>query len=344
MNIEKFEDAIQNCRFCFMCRHLSAIGNVRFTETDTPRVRAAMIYGLRTGTNKLEDEDFVETLYRQDLSACCRYHCVNHFDENGLAIAMRQDVVEAGKEPEKVRKLAMKLCNNVEVKASGKGKVALLLDAATAKDKAEVAALAKLMKAAAGDYVTVFCDEIGKTLKVLGYVANAKEIAANFAEAINKEDIKELVVPNPALYDALVNDYPEWGITLNATVFCTSGYLVAKKVKFSKKAGELYYLADDFMRNYCGCKCPENLLEKIGAVNKPFGTNPEETYNCGEGAMVLDKLEPELVQKLAQYVAARADNPKKDKIVTLGVYAKTQLVKHGKLKVSTLNEVAASCL
>ena len=43
MHIDKFEDAIMNCRFCFMCRHLSAIGNVRFTEVDTPRIRAAMM-------------------------------------------------------------------------------------------------------------------------------------------------------------------------------------------------------------------------------------------------------------------------------------------------------------
>ena len=82
MHIDKFEDAIMNCRFCFMCRHLSAIGNVRFTEVDTPRIRAAMIYGLRTGTNSFDDGDFVDALYRQDLSACCRHHCVNHFDEN----------------------------------------------------------------------------------------------------------------------------------------------------------------------------------------------------------------------------------------------------------------------
>ena len=89
MHIEKFEDAIMNCRFCFMCRHLSAIGNVRHTEADTPRVRAAMLYGLRTGTNSFDDTDFVDALYRQDLSACCVRHCVNHFDENGLALDAR---------------------------------------------------------------------------------------------------------------------------------------------------------------------------------------------------------------------------------------------------------------
>ena len=77
MHIDAFEDAIMNCRFCFMCRHLSAIGNVRCTEVDTPRVRAAMLYGLRTGTNSFDDEDFIDALYRCELSACCRRNCVN---------------------------------------------------------------------------------------------------------------------------------------------------------------------------------------------------------------------------------------------------------------------------
>ena len=344
MHIDKYEEAMMNCRFCFMCRHLSAVGNVRFTEADTPRVRAAMMYGLRTGTTKLDDPDFIDTLYRQDLSACCRFHCVNHYDETGLALAARADVVEAGFAPEAVKKLAKKLAATSSWKASGKGRVAIFIDNTTASDKAEVAALQKLMKKAAGSYITVTGGCIGKALKVLGVLDEAKAAAAKFADFLNGLGVEEIVLPNPAALDALRNDYPAWGLKLKAKTFCTAGYLVEKKVKFAKKAGELYYLADDFMRNYVGCECPEKLLEALKAVEKPFGTNPEETYNCGEGAIVLDKLHPEIVKELAKYVAARADDPKKDQIVTLGVYAKTQLVKYGKLNVRTLNEIAAACL
>ena len=344
MHIDKYEEAMMNCRFCFMCRHLSAVGNVRFTEADTPRIRAAMIYGLRTGTTKLDDPDFIETLYRQDLSACCRFHCVNHYDENGLALAARADVVEAGFAPEAVKKLAKKLAATSSWKASGKGKVALLIDETTASDKAEVAALQKLMKAAAGNYVTVTGGCIGKVLKVLGYLPEAKEIAAKFADFLNGLGVEAVVCPNPAAVDALRADYPEWGLKLKAQVFCTPGFLVKKNVKFAKKPGAIYYLADDFMRNYLKCECPEKLLKVLKAEEKMFGTNDEESYNCGEGALVLDKLNPALVKELAKYVAERADDPKKDQIVTLGVYAKTQLVKYGKLNVKTLNEIAAACL
>ena len=344
MHINNFEDAIMNCRFCFMCRHLSTIGQARGTEVDTPRVRAAMLFGLRNGTNSFDDADFVDALYRQELSACCRRNCVNKYDENGLALAARADVVEAGKAPEEVVKLAKKLAKTSEWKSVGKGKVALFIDNTTAADKNEVAALQKLMKKAAGDFVIVSGGCIGKALKVLGFLPEAQAAAKKFADYLNALGVSEVVCPNPAAFDALKNDYPAWDLELKAKVYCTAGYFLEKKVKFAKKPGALYYLADDFMRNYIGCECPEKLLKALKAEEKMFGTNDEESYNCGEGAIVLDKLNPALVKSLAQYVAERADDPKRDQIVTLGVYAKTQLVKYGKLNVRTLNEIAADCL
>ena len=344
MHIDKFEDAIMNCRFCFMCRHLSAIGNVRFTEVDTPRIRAAMIYGLRTGTNSFDDEDFVDALYRQDLSGCCVRHCVNHYDENGLALAVRADVVEAGKAPEAVKRLAAKFAKSSAWKAEGNGDVAWFLDETTAADKAVVAAAKKLFAAAKVSPKVITGGCIGKALKVLGFLQEAKAAAEKFAEFLKAEGVKTLVVSNPAAFDALTRDYAEFGVKLPCKVFCFSGFLNRSKAKFTKKAGEVYYLADDFMRNYDGCTCPETLLKALKAVNKPFGTNDEETYCCGEGAVVLDKLHPELVKALAEYVAVRADDPKKDRIVVLSAYTKKALAKYGRLNVVTMEELAASCL
>ena len=344
MHIDKFEDAIMNCRFCFMCRHLSTIGQVRCTEVDTPRVRAAMLYGIRTGTNSFDDADFVDALYRQELSACCRRNCVNGYDENGLAIAARADVVEAGKAPEPVKNLAAKFAKTSGWKAQGGGDLAWFLDTTTAADKSVVAAAKKLFSAAKVSPKVVVGGSIGKVFKVLGYLPEAKAAAEKFAAFLKAEGVKTLVVSNPAAFDALTRDYPEFGVKLPCKVFCFSGFLNQAKVKFAKKAGEVYYLADDFMRNYDGCTCPETLLKTLKAVNRPFGTNDEESYCCGEGAVVLDILHPELVKALAEYVAARADDPKKDKIVVLSAYTKKCLRKYGKLNVVTMEELAAECL
>ena len=191
---------------------------------------------------------------------------------------------------------------------------------------------------------TITGGTIGKVLKVLGYLPEAKAAAEKFAAFLKAEGVKTLVVSNPAAFDALTKDYPEFGVKLPCKVFCFSGFLNQAKVKFTKKAGGLYYLADDFMRNYDGCGCPEKLLKTLKADLRPFGTNDEESYCCGEGAIVLDKLNPALVKALAEYVAARADDPKKDKIVVLSAYTKKCLKKYGKLNVVTMEELAASCL
>ncbi|MBO7686156.1 MAG: hypothetical protein J6V72_07235, partial [Kiritimatiellae bacterium] len=82
----------------------------------------------------------------------------------------------------------------------------------------------------------------------------------------------------------------------------------------------------------------------LKAENRHFGTNDEETYCCGEGAVVLDRLHPEFVKTLAEYVAARADDPRKDKFAVASVYTKRALVKYGRLNVVTLEELAAGCL
>ena len=344
MHIDKYEEAMMNCRFCFMCRHLSTIGQVRCTEVDTPRIRAAMLYGLKTGTNSFDDSDFVDALYRQELSACCTHHCVNHYDENGLALAARADVVEAGKAPEAVKKLAAKFAKSSEWKAEGKGDVAWFLDETTASDKAAVAAAKKLFAAAKVSPVVITGGCIGKALKVLGFLPEAKAAAEKFAAFLKETGVKTLVVSSPAAANALEQDYPEFGVKLPCEVKCLPGFVLKSKVKFSKPAGEVYALADDFRRNYEGCACTEKMLAALKAVNKPFGTNDEESYNCGEGAVVLDRLNPALVKALAQYVAERADDPKKDVIVVGSVYTKNALVKYGKLKAITLEELAASCL
>ena len=343
MNIDKYEEAILNCRFCFMCRHLSAIGNVRHTEVDTPRVRAAMLYGLRTGTNSFDDGDFIDALYRQDLSACCVHHCVNHFDENGLALAARADVVEAGKAPEAVKALAAELAATSSWKASGKGDLAWFEDDTTASDKAAVAAAKKLFAAAKVSPKIVTGGCIGKALRVLGFLPEAKAAAEKFAAFLAKEGVKTLVVSNPAAYDALSRDFAGFGVKLPCKVLHLSQWILQAKVKFAKKAGAVYPLADDFLRNYDGVDAPEKLLKALKAECRPFGTNDEETYCCGEGAVVLDKLHPELVEALAKYVAARADDPAKDVLAVASVYAKRALAKAG-LRAVTLEELAAGCL
>ncbi len=345
MNIDKFTDAIKNCRFCFMCRHLSAIGNVTFTEADTPRIRAAMIYGLKAHPEWLKNPDFIDTIYRSDLSAACRFHCVSHFDENGLNLAMRADIVEAGLAPDYVRAIVSDLVKTEKWSVKGTGKVLWFEDMYTAEAKDVAKSFDKVMKANRTAYRTVTGGCIGKALKVLGFVRESKAAAKKFAGFINRLGAETLVVSNPAAYDALVNDFREFGIRLEPKVMHSSEFFTANKFRFSKKAGTVYYLESDFLKNYnAELPFPKQLLESMKAKLVQFGTNNEESYTCGEGAVVLPKISAEIVEKLAKYIEERADNPKKDVIAVASPYTKIQLGKFTSLNVKTLEELAAENL
>ena len=360
MNIDNFQEDIKKCRFCFMCRHLSGVANVTFREADTPRIRSSMIWGVMLDNSKLSNPDFIDTIYSSDMSAACRFHCVNKWDENGTVLAARRDIVEAGLAPEDVAKLAKKLASgSAAPKVSGSGDVIYYIDDDTAAVASEAKAFDKLAKKANVKYATAKGGNCGTALKVLGYIDDAKAAATAFVEALNKAGAKTIVVSSPYVYDALVNDVKEYGLKLSSKVMHVSEFIVANKIKFSKKAGELYYLESDYLKNYNdNLKFPRAALAQLKAVSPKgfttdlideeipfmFGTNNEESYTCGEGAVVFNQLRPDLVKRMAKYVEARADNPAKDVIVVASPYTKIQLSKNTKLKVSTLTELAAACL
>ncbi len=360
MNIDKFEEDIKKCRFCFMCRHLSGVANVTFREADTPRVRSSMIWGVMLDRSKLANPDFIDTIYSSDMSAACRFHCVNKWDENGIVLAARRDIVEAGFAPEDVVKLAKKLiATDATPHIAGKGDVLYYIDSDTKAVESEIKAFEKIAKKAKVKYATATAGECGKALKILGYATEASEKLTSFVNAINNSGAKKLVVSSPYVYDALVNDAKELGLKLNPVVMHVSEFIVSLKIKFSKKAGELYYLESDYLKNYNeNLKFPRELLKQVKAVSPvgfttdildeaidfTFGTNNEESYTCGEGAVVMNILRPEIVKKMAKYVEARAADVKKDLIIVASPYSKLQLSKNTKLKVSTLTELAAMCL
>ncbi|NLZ62553.1 MAG: (Fe-S)-binding protein [Lentisphaerae bacterium] len=344
MHIDNYINVILNCRFCFMCRHLSGIGNVTFTEADTPRVRASMLYGVTTGTIQLNNPDIISCIYRHDLSGVCRRNCVQHFDEIGLNLAARADIVEGGYAPENIKALADSLMQTAQWTVSGTGEVLYFVDPYTQEAANVTAAFAKIMQKAKVSYQTVSGGCIGKGLKILGYLDKAAAAAKQFAALVEKTGAKTVVVSNPAAYDALVNDFPALGIKLAAKIMHTSEYILSLALP-CKNQQEVYYLESDFLRNYNDdLSAPHSLLQAVGAKNRLFGTNDEESYTCGEGAVVLPRIDASLVEKLAQYVEARADAPATDRILVASPYTKLMLGKYTSLNVQTLEEFVAEAL
>ena len=330
MNIQKHSDTINACRFCFMCRHLSAIGNVSFRESDTPRGRA-LLAGLLQRLGKDFDKDGVDAYYRSELSAANRFHCVSHYDEAGLILAARQDIVELCIAPDKVKALAEELSKS-EFNIEGKGDVVYALDSYTESQAEVIGSFAEL----AGKLAAVGNADAAKALKVLGFEKDAAAVAKRFAKAV--KGFKTLVASSPAIVDAFKNDFKLDGVE----VLHSSEYLLNLKLKGNAKKA-VYLLDSDFLKNYNGnADAPKSLLKSLGYELKLFGTNQEESFSAGEGALVFDKLNPELAAKLCGRIKELCDNPGKDLIVVCSPYTRSVLAKYvPKLKAISIEEAAA---
>ena len=318
MHIDQLQDAINACRFCFMCRHLSAVGNVSFRESDTPRGRALLAGKLQLDIKSF-NPDYVETFYRAELSAANRFHCVSHYDEPGLILAARRDIVEAGLAPERVTKLAAEL-KKAAFKVEGTGDVLYYVDLYSTKASAP-----KGCKIISGG-------DTGKALEVLGFAQESAAVFAKFQAAVKASGCKTVVTSCPASYDMLKK------YLKGVKVLHTSEFIAGKK-----GTGTVYYLDSDYLKNYQEkMDAPRQLLTKLGYKLKPFGTNVEESYSAGEGAVVYDRLNPELTAKMCERIASLADDPVKDILVTASPYTQTVLKKYApQLNVMLLDEVAA---
>jgi Fe-S oxidoreductase len=352
MHIESHHDTIRACRFCFMCRHLSPIGNVTFRESDTPRGRALLLDKVVADPSLLDVPEFAAVIYDADLSAACRYHCVSHYDEVGLILAARRCIVESGRPPAEVVALAKEIGDGaITTRGDGPSEVVYYVDQHTALHHPEISAAMESVLTTAGlSYRIVSGADSGKALKVLGYWDEARKLAAKMADALTVPSARTILVSCPAAYDAFVNDYPLFGTPLGEGVeILHSSELILRLVKEGRLKGnappgmKVFPLASDYLKNYNnGNGTVEAALAAMGVEIAAFGTNKEESYTAGEGAVVLDRLNPGLVEKLCRYILARIDDPAKDVLLTVSPYTKYALLKYGGkgIRITTVEEIA----
>lgn len=350
MHIEKFRDTIHACRFCFMCRHLSPVGNVTFRESDTPRGRALMLDNAARRPELLEHPDFQAVLYDAELSAACRTHCVSHFDEAGLVLAARRDVVEKYHAPEGIRKIADDLAAGQLVeKGDRDAEVVYYVDHYTAAHEPGIAAaMERLLRAAGISFRTLSGLDSGKALAVLGFHEKAQAVAATVAKAARGGKI--LVASCPAAYDAFKNDYAGLGAPLDAEILHSSELILrllesGKITPPASVPAAVFPLPSDYLKNYNnGMDAPERVMKALGITPLPFGHNAEESYSAGEGAVVYDRINPRLAALLVARIEEMVDDPERDILLTASPYTKFALGAFGArpLQVRSVEEIVAS--
>lgn len=351
MHIDSHFDVINACRFCFMCRHLDTTANVTFREADIPRGRALILDRVRMNPELLSNPDYIRTMYDCALSAACRKHCVSSYDETGLVLAARRDVVDAKLTPPDVQILADRLVAEFALEVTGdEGDVLYVEPTIHTAEQPEIGtAFGKAMGTAGIPFRRLRVSDTGKSLAVLGFADHAANMANQVRDAIIASGCTTVVASCPAAFDALKNEFSKLGAALDdVDVQHTSTFLLGlvKEGRLNAKqtGEEAYYIDSDFLRNYNGITDdPRELLSARGYALKPFGTNPEESYGLGEGAVVFDKLRPDLTRRLRKRFVELMDAPD-SLIVTASPYTRYVLSKLGgeTVQVVSLEEAVAA--
>ena len=98
MNItEKAKNIIDNCRFCWMCRHVCPIGNATGQERNTARARALGASLVVRGAAALKE--IADNVYECMLCGACTNNCVTGWDPKVFIQELKTEIVLNGETP-----------------------------------------------------------------------------------------------------------------------------------------------------------------------------------------------------------------------------------------------------
>jgi Fe-S oxidoreductase len=214
----------ENCRFCWMCRHVCPVAHVTSRETLTPHAWALTIESVRRGQLAWNDET-AAVMYACADCGLCRSHCVTDQPLPDAIVSARAAIVREGRAPASVLSLARQLENAAAVTQLRvpAGERALFAGGLGTAAAAEVTAAAELL-AIAGIPAPVAGDgcATGLVESSLGLVDLARRIARDLVDAVEASGVTELLVLRPADKWTFEYVYPtRLGVAWPATVRVT---------------------------------------------------------------------------------------------------------------------------
>jgi Fe-S oxidoreductase len=104
-------ETIRACRDCPMCHMIDTVTQITGRESNTPRGRAMILWGLEKGLLSWESEGVAPILYQAFLDGLAREWCEGNYDNDELVIDGRKNLVEKGLAPAVVADLAAVIQN-----------------------------------------------------------------------------------------------------------------------------------------------------------------------------------------------------------------------------------------
>lgn len=352
-----------NCRYCWMCRHVCPTGFATKRETHTPHGYALLVASATRGVSTW-DADTVDALYHCADCGCCESHCATHQPLPEAIVGARAAIADAGLAPAAAVDVRSRLERWGHAysapgprPAQAKGAVGLFVGEALPGSTATVEAAIRLLARAGIDAVPVgVARSTGLVASALGFASIARTLAETVLADVAASGCKELLVLGPGDRFAFERVYPgrlgtPWpaGVRVQEATAVLADALDAGRLRLrppSDAVPWVYQEPDHAVR--VGVRPgPRQLLAAAlgGSHERRLLRRDERAHPCGVSGG-LDLTQPALAAALAEARLADAEAAGAARLVTEDPSCLRHLQAHagGRMEVLGLFEVLAGRL
>ena len=312
MNItEKSKNIIDNCRFCWMCRHVCPIGNATGLERNTARARA--MGASLVARNATELKEISENIYECTLCGACTNNCMTGFDPKVFIQELKTEIVLNGVLPAYITALLEKYaqtgnvfgataCACLDSLYNTDGETALFVgqDALYKSPESVKNAVALLNKAGVKVALDKNQDSGAALWFLTGKTAETQNAAKACAEKLNQ--YKTVIVYDPVDLKLMLHEYKEWGIEITAKVVGFNEYvlgLIENGKLVVKKSEKEYALQDNYAyaRDLDDSETGRKLIQKVGVVKDMLLIGKEANL---AGQLIMAEYMPDVMAQVAK--------------------------------------------
>ena len=308
---EKAKNIIDNCRFCWMCRHVCPVGNATGLERNTARARAMGASLVVRGATELKE--IASNIYECMLCGACTNNCMTGFDPKVFVQELKTEIALNGLLPEYIAKLletyvasgnvyGLTACPCLDELYSEDSETLLFVgqDALYKSPKSVKNAVEVLKKAGVKVSLTKEQDSGAALWFLTGKTNETQNAAKACAEKLN--GFKKVIVYDPSDLKLFLHEYKEWGVEIKAEIVGFNAYLLAliEEGKLNvKKSDKAYSLQDhyDYARELDDCATGRAIIEKVG-VNKEMLLIGKEANAAGH--LIMNEYMPDVMAQVAK--------------------------------------------
>lgn len=353
----KSKENMDQCRFCWMCRHICPIGNATGQERNTARARG-MILALVARDGVPYSDDIIDNVYECALCGACVKECVTGWDPVLYTKEARLVAALEGKLPKYVEKMLENIENtgNVygikDIDESLKSEISkhtdktdtlffMGKDAIYKSPENAVKAIKLLDKAGVGFTVLENEPDSGYAMEFLiGASEETRQIGLNTAKEL---DYKTVVCYDSNDAMMFIRQYREWGIEYTAKVVTFTSYiagLIKDNKLMPKKTDNVYTFQDPvhLARDLEETEPAREILSSAGSLNEML-LNRKDTMLAGN--LIMNEYMPEVMKKVAESRWENALNVNAKTVVTASVsdYELLKSQKPDNVSLLTIEEV-----